>query len=297
VSGAIVEVSSRRFEVPFECPCCGADPDAELAIPLTRTAGREPTREAARALVFPYCKRCVGHVELWESAGLRSAGLVVAGLLVAVVVVLASGLVIGAIAFAAVAVLAWTLGEARRVAARAGMGPSCASPARALAYLGWSGRASVLSFESPTYAARFAEQNEKRLVDVTDQLRKLIEGHRIARLAVPTPAAPHLVVPPPARVDDWLARIEASRSTVERRNALRRALDVTHDGADRARLLEAASRLELAPLLGAIDALASIAAKKHRLQRALDDLRSDNIPEELQEAEVRQLEAKLRELG
>lgn len=297
MSGTVVEVSTRRFEVPFECPCCGADPDAELAIPLTRTAEREAARDTARALVFPYCKRCVGHVELWDSAGLRSAGFMVAGLVVAVVVAIASALLIGATAFVAVVVLAWTLGEARRVAARAGTGPSCASPAKALAYLGWSGRASVLSFESPTYAARFAEHNEKRLVDVTAQLRTLLEGHRIARLAVPTPAAPHLVVPPPASVDDWLARIEASRSTVERRSTLRRALDVVHDGADRARLLAAASRLELAPLLGAIDALTSTAAKQHRLQRALDELRADNIPEELQEAEARQLEAKLRELG
>jgi len=114
---------------------------------------------------------------------------------------------------------------------------------------------------------------------------------------VPTPAVAHLVVPPPASVDEWIARLERGRSTVERRHTLRRALDAARDGADRARLLEAASRIELAPVLGKIDALASAAAKKHWLQRAIDEVRADNIPEELQEDEVRRLEARLRELG
>ncbi len=295
MSVTIVEVSTRTFAVPFECPCCGAEPDTELAVPVIRTAGREVARDTARALAFPYCKRCADHVHVWESAGLRSAGVMVAGLVAAVVLSLATRFVIGAIAFAAAALFAWSLGSARRAAARAGLGPSCASPDRALAYLGWSGSASTFSFESPTYAARFAEQNEKRLVHVNEQLRKLLEGHRIARLAVPTPAAAHLVVPPPAGIDEWIARIERSRSTVERRNTLRRALDAAPGDAERAQLLDAASRIELAPILGKIDGLASPGARKHQLQRAIDEVRADNIPEELQEAEVRQLEARLRE--
>jgi hypothetical protein len=294
----IVEVSSRTFEVPFECPCCGAEPDAELAIPVTRAAGREVARDTARALDFPYCKRCIEHVQIWESAGLRSAGVMVAGVVAAVVLSLATRVVIGAIAFAAAALFAWSLGSARRTMARAGMGPSCASPDRALAYLGWSGRASALSFASPTYTARFAEQNGKQLIHVDEKLRKLLEGHRIARLAVPTPAAAQLVVPPPADAAEWIARLERSRSTVERRNTLRRALDAAPGGAEeRARLLEAASRIELAPILVKVDGLPSAAAKKHALQRAIDEIRADNILEELGEAEVRQLEARLRELG
>lgn len=291
----IVEVSGRRFAVPFECPCCGADPDAELVIPVTRTAGREVVRDTARALPFPYCKRCLGHVEIWESAGLRSAAVMVAGIVAAIVVSLATRFVIGAIAFTAAALLAWSFGSARRAAARAGQGPSCASPDRALAYLGWSGSTSAFSFESPTYTARFAEQNERHLVGANAPLRKLLEGHRIARLAVPTPAAPQLVVPPPASLDAWIARLESSRSTVERRNTLGRALDAAADDADRARLLEAASRIELAPLLVTIDGLASAGARRHALQRAIDEVRADNIPEELQATELRQLEARLRD--
>jgi hypothetical protein len=297
VSSTIVEVASRTFAIPFECPCCGAEPDTELSIPVTRAAGREVVRDTARALEFPYCSRCIAHVQIWESAGLRSAGVIVAGVVAAVVLSLATRFVIGAIAFAAAALFAWSLSAARRGAARAGLGPSCASPDRALAYLGWSGRASAFSFESPTYAARFAEQNPKHLVHVGEQLRKLLEGHRIARLAVPTPAAAQLVVPPPATIEEWIARLESSRSTVERRNTLRRALDAALAAAEHARLLEVVSRIELAPVLGRIDALASAGAKKHQLQRAIDEVRADNILEELQAVEVRQLEARLRELG
>jgi hypothetical protein len=220
----------------------------------------------------------------------------VAGIVAAVVISLATRLVIGAIAIAAAALFAWSLGSARRSAVRASLGRSCASPDKALAYLGWSGSTSAFSFVSPTYTARFAEHNERHLVHVNEQLRKLLEGHRIARLAVPTPAAPQLVVPPPASVSDWIARIEHSRSTVERRNTLRRALDAALDDGERAQLLEAASRIELAPVLGKIDSLSSFGAKKHELQRAIEEVRADNIPEELQAAEVQQLESKLRGL-
>lgn len=293
----IVEVSARTFAVPFECPCCGAVPDGELAIPVARTAGRRLVRDTARALEFPYCRRCVEHVERWESAGVRSAAIMVAGIIAAVAIAVATRLVIGAIALAATALFAWSLGSSRRAAARSGTGPSCASAEKAVEYLGWSGTTSAFSFESPTYAARFAEQNTKHLINISDHLRKLLDGHRIARLAVPTPAAPALVVPPPATIADWIARIESSRGTVERRNTLARALDATHEPAEREQLLAAASKIELGPILSKVDSLSSFGAKRHELQKAIDGIRADNITDELQDTEVRALESRLRDLG
>ena len=35
-----VEIASRRFALPFQCPCCGAAPDTELTVPVTRIKGR-----------------------------------------------------------------------------------------------------------------------------------------------------------------------------------------------------------------------------------------------------------------
>lgn len=293
VRGTFVELGARSFAVPFECPCCGAEPDTELSIRVART-DRALARDTARALDFPYCRRCAAHVEIWESAGVRSAAVMVAGIVAAVVLALAAHLAIGAIALVAAALISWSLGAARRAHARSELGPACASPDRALSYLGWSGGSSALSFESPTYAARFAEQNERSLIHVDDELRKLLERHRIARLAVPTPAAAQLVVPPPAELAAWIARLEQSRSTVERRNTLRRALDAARDDAEREQLIAAAVRIELAPILRQIDGLAGGGAKRHRLQRAIEEVRADNIPAELQAAEVRALEERLR---
>jgi len=100
---------------------------------------------------------------------------------------------------------------------------------------------------------------------------------------------------PPAGVNDWIQRIERSRSAVERRNTLSRALDVARDAGERAQLLEAASRIELAPIIGRVDGLSSAGAKKHGLQKAIDRIRADNIPEELAAEQIRRLEARLRD--
>ena len=68
MSGVVIEVSARKFSIPFECPCCGAAADADLWVAATRT-GKGAARETTRGLDFPYCARCIAHVAAWESAG------------------------------------------------------------------------------------------------------------------------------------------------------------------------------------------------------------------------------------
>ena len=286
MSGVIVEVAARRFAVPYECPCCGAVPDAELWVP----APRGPTGgQSARGLRFPYCKACLQHVESSETAGLLSAGLMVAAIAAALVVALLTRWYIGALIVVVVAPLAWLLAQRRRTAARASCGPACAGPGKAVAYLGWSGNASAFSFESLTYTARFAEQNAN-LVNVSTQLRRLLEGHKIARAAMPTPAAAAEAVPPPMSVRDWVARIEGTRLATARRYWLQRALDVFHEEAERAELVRAVCKLELAPVLAKLDRLATTGAKRDYLHEVTEEIRTDNIPEPLQIAELRELE-------
>lgn len=96
---------------------------------------------------------------------------------------------------------------------------------------------------------------------------------------------------------DWIARIEGYKGPVARRNALERALQEIHDPAAKQRLVLAASRIEVAAVLDKVDALASAAAKKRHLKKAIDDIRNDNISDELQAAELQQLEERLRSLG
>ncbi|MEO8699031.1 MAG: hypothetical protein ABI867_03275 [Kofleriaceae bacterium] len=292
----LVEVNARRFTIPFECPCCGAAPDAEMAIHLTRLPGRTVAPESARELAFPYCQRCIAHVTAWEAAGVVPAGVMLGGIIAGVVVGIAVHPGVGAGVLVAAAPAAWFLRQSNRAAAKRSLGPSCACPGRALAYLGWSGAESSFEFESHTYAARFAEQNPAITPNKSTQLQRLLEGHRVARLAVPTPAAAVHTVPPPATVADWIARIDGSNGAIARRTVLQRALDGLHDDRDRQQVIAAATRLELAPVFEEVEGLSPIAAKG-RLQHAIEGVRADNIPEELQISVLGQLELRARSLG
>src|SRR5439155_5609316 len=112
-------------------------------------------------------------------------------------------------------------------------------------------------------------------------LRRLVDGHHMARLAVPTPAAAVNVVSQPPTVLEWIAKIERFAGPVARRNALGRALEVIHEPNERQELLLAASRIEIGAVIDYVDKLSSHVAKKRRLQKAIEDIRTDNIPDEL----------------
>src|SRR5262245_66312578 len=124
-----VEVSARKFGVPFECPCCGAAPDTEVLV------AAKPSRQV---LAFPYCKRCVEHAAKWDSSGVASAGAMVLGIVSAIFIAATVRVVFGLALFASAATIAWFVRSARHSAAKAACGPSCASPSTALGYLGWS---------------------------------------------------------------------------------------------------------------------------------------------------------------
>jgi hypothetical protein len=283
----IVEVSSRKFSMPFECPCCGAAPDADTRVNAPNGQGVD----------VPYCQRCLDHITAWESAGVASTGVAVLGVVIAAVVGLAKSPLYGFCAFALVVVLASWLRNKRRAAAANGCGPSCATPRLALGYLGWSGTTTAFSFESPTYAARFAEANSQLLANESPQLKKLIEGYRKARLAVPTPAVAAGVAPPPMNARDWLARIESTPGKVARRVALGRALEMVTEPQPRRELVQTATRLELAPLLDKLQRSSSPAAKRQLLVTSLEQLPNDNLPDELEVALRESLQARIQELN
>src|SRR4051812_16008672 len=145
MSGVIVEIAARRFAVPFECPCCGAPPDTEMAIGVSRSAGKRP--EGAQGLVFPYCTTCVEHARRFESAGLTSAVVMLLAIVTAIVVSIAVQLVFGLLIFLAAVPIAVVLAATLKSQAQAGCGEACASAAKALAYLGWSSDVRSFRFE------------------------------------------------------------------------------------------------------------------------------------------------------
>jgi len=283
--GVIVEVSSRKYGVPYECPCCGATPDGEMRVPS----------ETGHALDVPYCKKCIGHVEAWEWAGIRGMGLAVGGLVLAIVLALVTSYTVGAIVLVIAIAAAAYLRAAGKTNAKRACGPSCASPSVAFGYRGWNGTTHSFTFESPTFAARFAEMNT--LANETPQLRKLLDGYKKARLAVPTPAVAAGVAPPPLTAKDWIARIESTDGKVARRVALGRALEMVDQPQPRRELVQTVARLELAPMLDKLQRSPSPAAKKALLLTLLEQLRTENISDELEAAMTSALDARLKELG
>lgn len=286
MAAVIVELAARKFTLPAECPCCGAPPDSELAV----------TAQATRqSLAFPYCARCVSHLQIWETSGVASAGLMVLVILAAIGLAVAGMFLLAIGVFVAGASLAWVLRSSRRAAAKTACGESCATSGQAVTYLGWANATHRFSFASPTFAARFAEANQTLLANETPQLRKLLDGYRKARLAVPTPAVAAGVAPPPLTARDWIARLESTSGTVMRRIALQRALEMVEEPHQRRELIQAVARIELAPLLDKLRQ-SSPAAKRAVLTAAIRQIREDNIPDELQAAELEKLEARLAEL-
>lgn len=280
-----MEVSARRFAVPYECPCCGAVPNGELTVPLTPTRERPASPETAHALGFPYCRRCIAHIARWDAVRVLETGIKVLGLIAGIALGLAWHWAAGVGAFAASVVLAILIGRMKRAKVKADCGESCAGPTIAVHYLGWSGNASALRFDSHVYAARFAEQNAQKLVNVDPVLRKVMEGHKLARLSIPTPAAAIRTLPAAATVSDWIERMHSAPGRVARLDWLARSLDAFSEPAERRQLVDAAAKLEL-QALGELDATG--------VQKAIVAVRADNIPEELRDELVRQLEAKLR---
>ncbi len=289
MAGLIVQVTGRRFAIPFECPCCGAPPDTELHVPRARGAHAAP--DSAAAIDFPYCSRCMRHAAAWDHAGVGSALVLVLGVVAFIAVSLvAARPLLGLFALLAAIPIALIVAGARRRRARAGCTEACASPGIALAYHGYNGTLTSIAFESLTYAARFAEHNTGIVLE-TPQLRRLLEGHRIARLQVPTPAAAVSMsaAPTPA---EWRAKITSAKGPLARRTALTRALDALPDDASRRDLVAAATEAELADTLAKARALSGPAKRQH-LEAAIAAVRADNIPEPLQAAELEQLEAAL----
>jgi hypothetical protein len=155
-------------------------------------------------------------------------------------------------------------------------------------YLGWSGSTSAFAFRSPTYTARFAEDNTPKLVQASPALKRLLEGHRVARLAVPTPAAT-MFVPPPNTGREWVARIEKASTTVARRHDVSNALEMILDEAERTEALRAATHAEIAPIRRQLEKL-DAGARGTVIAGAIARLAADNMPAELQKAVLAELE-------
>ena len=182
MAGLIVQVTGRRFAIPFECPCCGAPPDTELRVPRAR--GVTAAADSAAGLDVPYCSRCMRHAEGWDHAGVGSAAVLVVGVLAFICLTLiAARPLLGLIALVASIPVALAVAAARRKRAKAGCTEACAAPGMALAYHGFNGTLTSIAFESLTYPpppSRFPRRP-----------RPPSGAARSSRRAARSPAEPH----------------------------------------------------------------------------------------------------------
>jgi hypothetical protein len=284
----VVEVKGRELAIPFDCPCCGATPDTEVAVPLAR-ASRNRAANSAMAIDFPYCRACVAHVTRWESGRIVLTGLVVLGTVLFAIAAIASQVVVGIAVFGGLVALGALVAVARRNDARRACRESCGSVEMAVEYLGWSGVANGFAFKSIAYGAKFAERNASRLVEDA-RVSRLLKNYELARIAVPTPAAPVSVIPPPLDTGEWIAKLTTIPTRVARRDALSRALDSLSDARARDQVVRTVCAIELATYLAPVDQASGAAAKKRRLQATIEHVKRDNLPEPLRQLLLRELE-------
>lgn len=290
----IIEISGKVFAVPLDCPCCGAEPDTEIAVALARQA-RDRAADSATSVDFPYCRFCVAHASRWESAGIVVSGLTVIGFLALIIGAIASEPLLGVGVLVTLVLIGVAAATSRRNQARRACRPSCGSVGKAVEYLGWSGTASGFGFQSSVYGAKFAEQNSAHLVD-DPRIRTLLHHYKLARIAVPTPAAAISVIPPPLTVGEWVARLAATPTRVARRAQLAAAVEMLADSREREQLVRSVCAIELAALLAPLERLASPAAKRRHLREVIEQIRRDNIPLPLQQPLLHELQQRMSKL-
>jgi len=122
-------------------------------------------------------------------------------------------------------------------------------------------------------------------------VRTLLERYKLARIAVPTPAAAVQAIPPPPDAAEWMARLASESSRVARRAALSRALDVLTESKERDQVSRTVSAIELAKLMAPIERLHGDLRRK-AIDLASAHVRADNLPDELRVALLRDLETK-----
>jgi hypothetical protein len=214
MSGVSVEVSARKVTVPYLCPCCCGVADTALAVSFTRITGERFMRETTRELDFPYCSRCVRHSRWWSAAWRAAAVVLVCGAIAGAGIGVIVGAVVGAGVIVGASVLAAIVGLALRAKARAACCPACIGPGQAVTYHGWVDQVHSFSFASRRYAAAFAEQNERSLVNVTPHVYQLVEQRRVSAPA-PRPSLATAHTAPARAMPLWPQRVDRARSLLD----------------------------------------------------------------------------------
>ena len=175
----LVEVSGQRFVFPQKCACCGEASNTTLQAAHSKTWGKRVIHTKTWSWEFPYCSECVGHIRSYSYASaiavLFASIVIVFGLLIGSGITwseeaLGYGLMIGILLTITAGVVGYVR-QARK--ARAMCSETCVYVGRAVEYVNWYGSVHSFNIMSSTYAALFMLANTKKLVNVTDDARRV----------------------------------------------------------------------------------------------------------------------------
>jgi hypothetical protein len=189
----------------------------------------------------------------------------------------------------------------------------CVTPSAAVVYTDWYGTVHTFDVRSREYAALFMLANTKKLLNLTEDARQLMQWGLSQTLSVKVEIdidddddAPMVVAARPRSTavgtsdDDQLVRalskLESLKGAASRRAALEAALKTVRSPEAKERLLVEASKIEVHAVLQKVDSLKTKSAKKRTVMNALDEIRNDRVSDELQAKQTEMLETLLSDI-
>jgi hypothetical protein len=277
----IVQISARTIAFPPLCACCCAPAQTNWTIVATRTTGVRVVRHHSQSWAFPYCTGCAAHASAWPAP-------------IGCATVFLSVLTCGAY-FIVDSVLRGKA-EAR---SRSMCGPSCVVPWSAVRYVGWSGSVHSFDVASRDFAIALMRANRSRLVNVDWNVAALLD-----QASAPAARPPAQLLPTGnggtdsdhAAFQRAVQQIERAGGPASRRAARDAGLAAIGPQHLRERLHVEAARIETAAVLEKVETLKTPAARRRHLLAALEHLRNDPVPDELQAKEIALLETELQAL-
>jgi len=174
-----IDMSGHNFIFPPECACCGGAPQARFTVFASRTTGKRVKHTTSQSWDFPYCQRCVEHVRAARGANVTASVIAVFSIL-ATVLAFASDLgtpVPGVVVFlGGMGGTIFTRNKLMNAARRMMMQP-CVSLHRAVDYLGWHGTCHKFDVLSQKYALTFMLSNQKKLVNVRQDVWQWLQAN------------------------------------------------------------------------------------------------------------------------
>jgi hypothetical protein len=297
-----VDLHGKTFVFPQRCVCCGRTPSGAIPAPDNR-----PGRWRGRAdWTFPACADCLRHVATWRSAEVFARRVTYAGVGLAILATAVGGwwgLLVGCIA--ALGARIWAR-KWRQSGARGECHSDCACPWQPVWTLGGGAGIDSFLFAQNAYALDFMRANLTKLVNLSAEAMRLLQpdfermaleeaGHRrdleLRREAERERARLKAEIEHDNEAfSKWLGKVAAARGPTGRRSAVESAMRVIRQAHVREQFLVKASQIEVSAALSKAEGLKSTAAKLRALREALEAVRSDAVPDELQRDQIRELE-------